>query len=132
MATKLSKDEIVDAIGTLTVLELSELVKTIEEKFDVKAAPAMGAVMAAPAAAGAGEEAAEEKSEVNVMLDGLADDSKKIAVIKEVRAITGLGLKESKELVEGAPKAVKENVAKAEAEEMKKKLETAGAKISLK
>ncbi|HUT85828.1 MAG TPA: 50S ribosomal protein L7/L12, partial [Elusimicrobiales bacterium] len=97
-----------------------------------KAAPAMGAVMAAPAAAGAGEAAAEEKSEVNVMLDGLADDSKKIAVIKEVRAITGLGLKESKELVEGAPKAVKENVAKAEAEEMKKKLETAGAKISLK
>jgi large subunit ribosomal protein L7/L12 len=131
MATKLSKDEIVEAISTLTVLELSELVKAIEDKFGVKAAPAMGmAVAAAPAAGGAA--AAAEKTEFSVVLAGVPDATKKISVIKAVREITGLGLKESKDLVEGAPKPVKENVDKAQAEEMKKKLTEAGATVELK
>ena len=110
-------------------MELSELVKAIEEKFGVKAAAPAVAVAAAPAAAGAA--AAEEKDEFNVMLTAV-DAAKKIAVIKVVREITGLGLKEAKDLVEGAPKAVKENVAKAEAEEMKKKLTEAGGTVELK
>jgi large subunit ribosomal protein L7/L12 len=130
---KISKDEILQSISEMTVLELSELVKSIEEKFDVKAAPAVGMAMAAPAAGGAAAGgAAEEKSEFNVVLAGLTDASKKISVIKAVREITGLGLKESKDLVEGAPKPVKENVEKAQAEEMQKKLTEAGAKIELK
>jgi large subunit ribosomal protein L7/L12 len=131
---KLTKDQIIDSIGNLTVLELSELVKSIEEKFDVKAAPAVGVAAAAPqaGAAGEGESGAEEKTQFNVVLEGLSDDSKKITVIKVVREITGLGLKESKELVEGAPKPVKENVPKAEAEELQKKLSQAGAKAALK
>lgn len=126
---KLTKDELVNAIAELTVLELSELVKAIEEKFGVKAAAPAVAVAAAPAAAGAA--AAEEKDEFNVMLTAV-DAAKKIAVIKVVREITGLGLKEAKDLVEGAPKAVKENVAKAEAEELKKKITEAGGTVELK
>ncbi len=125
----MTKDELVNAIAELTVLELSELVKAIEEKFGVKApAPAVAVAAAAAPAAGA---AAEEKDEFNVMLTAV-DAAKKIAVIKVVREITGLGLKEAKDLVEGAPKAVKENVAKAEAEEMKKKLTEAGGTVELK
>jgi len=131
MATKLSKDEIVEAISTLTVLELSELVKAVEDKFGVKAAPAMG-MMAAPAAGGAAVPAAAEKTEFSVVLSGLTDTTKKIGVIKVVRELTGLGLKESKDLVEGAPKPVKENVDKAQAEEIKKKLVDAGATVELK
>ncbi|MBQ8033179.1 MAG: 50S ribosomal protein L7/L12 [Elusimicrobiaceae bacterium] len=126
---KMTKDELVNAIAELTVLELSELVKAIEEKFGVKAAAPAVAVAAAAAPAGAA--AAEEKDEFNVMLTAV-DAAKKIAVIKVVREITGLGLKEAKDLVEGAPKAVKENVAKAEAEEMKKKLTEAGGTVELK
>ena len=124
----MTKEELVNAIAELTVLELSELVKAIEEKFGVKAAaPAVAVAAAAPAAAAA----AEEKDEFNVVLTAV-DAAKKIAVIKVVREITGLGLKEAKDLVEGAPKAVKENVAKAEAEDLKKKLEEAGAEVELK
>ncbi len=126
---KMTKEELVNAIAELTVLELSELVKAIEEKFGVKAAAPAVAVAAAPAAAGAA--AAEEKDEFNVVLTAV-DAAKKIAVIKVVREITGLGLKEAKDLVEGAPKAVKENVAKAEAEEMKKKITEAGGTVELK
>ncbi len=126
---KLTKEELVNAIAELTVLELSELVKAIEEKFGVKAAAPAVAVAAAPAAAGAA--AAEEKDEFNVVLTAV-DAAKKISVIKVVREITGLGLKEAKDLVEGAPKAVKENVAKAEAEELKKKITEAGGTVELK
>ena len=126
---KLTKEELVNAIAELTVLELSELVKAIEEKFGVKAAAPAVAVAAAPAAAGAA--AAEEKDEFNVVLTAV-DAAKKISGIKVVREITGLGLKEAKDLVEGAPKAVKENVAKAEAEELKKKITEAGGTVELK
>ena len=126
---KMTKDELVNAIAELTVLELSELVKAIEEKFGVKAAAPAVAVATAPAAAGAA--AAEEKDEFNVVLTAV-DAAKKIGVIKVVREITGLGLKEAKDLVEGAPKAVKENVAKAEAEELKKKITEAGGTVELK
>ena len=125
----MTKDELVNAIAELTVLELSELVKAIEEKFGVKAAAPAVAVAAAPAAAGAA--AAEEKDEFNVVLTAV-DAAKKIGVIKVVREITGLGLKEAKDLVEGAPKAVNENVAKAEAEELKKKITEAGGTVELK
>jgi len=125
----MTKDELVNAIAELTVLELSELVKAIEEKFGVKAAAPAVAVAAAAAPAAA---AAEEKDEFNVVLTGVTDASKKISVIKVVREITGLGLKEAKDLVEGAPKAVKENVAKAEAEELKKKITEAGGAVELK
>lgn len=125
---KLTKEEILEAIASMTVLELSELVKAVEEKFGVKAAaPAVAVAAAAPAAAAA----AEEKSEFSVELTSAAAD-KKIAVIKVVREITGLGLKEAKDLVDGAPKIVKENVAKAEAEEMKKKITEAGGTVTLK
>ena len=130
--TKLSKDQIVDAIATLTVLELSELVKAVEEKFGVKAA-AVGMAMAAPAAGGgaaAGGAAAEEKTDFTVFMTSAGD--KKIQVIKTVRELTGLGLKEAKDLVEAAPKAIKEGVPKAQAEEMKKKLIESGASIELK
>ena len=124
----MTKEELVNAIAELPVLELSELVKAIEEKFGVKAAaPAVAVAAAAPAAAAA----AEEKDEFNVVLTAV-DAAKKIAVIKVVREITGLGLKEAKDLVEGAPKAVKENVAKAEAEELKKKITEAGGTVELK
>lgn len=131
MAEKLTKDQIVDAIANLTVMELSELVKAIEDKFGVKAAPAVGvAVAAAPAAGGA--QAAEEKTEFTVVLKAVPDATKKIGVIKVVRELTGLGLAESKALVEGAPKDVKANVDKKTADEMKKKLEEAGAQVELK
>ena len=125
---KLTKDEILNAIAEMTVLEGSELVKAVEEKFGVKAQAAAVAVAAAPAAGAAA--AAEEKDEFNVVLKSV-DAAKKIAVIKIVREITGLGLKEAKDLVEGAPKAVKEGVAKAEAEEMKKKITEAGGVVEL-
>lgn len=124
----LTNEEILDAIASKTVLEISELIKMMEEKFGVSAAAA--AVAVAPAAGGAAAPAAEEKTEFDVVLADVG--SNKIAVIKAVREITGLGLKEAKDLVEGAPKAVKEGAAKAEAEGLKKKLEAAGAKVELK
>lgn len=132
-ATKLSKDQIVEAISSLTVMELSELVKAVEEKFGVKAA-AGGVMMAAPAAgaaaAGAAAAGGEEKTEFTVFMASAG--SNKIGVIKAVRELTGLGLKEAKDLVEAAPKAVKEGLTKAAAEDMKKKLSEAGATIELK
>lgn len=129
-ATKLSKEEIVEAISNLSVLELSELVKAVEEKFGVKAAAAAVAV-AGPAAGGAAAgAAAEEKTEFTVVLKSAGD--KKIQIIKVVRELTGLGLKEAKDLVEGAPKTLKDGVAKAQAEEWKKKLEADGAAVELK
>jgi|TARA_Y100000766_G_scaffold47843_1_gene38084 large subunit ribosomal protein L7/L12 len=121
-------NKIVDDLSSLTVLEAAELSTMLEEKWGVSAAAPV-AVAAAPGA-GAGEAAAEEKSEFDVVLAEAG--SNKIAVIKEVRTITGLGLKEAKDLVEGAPKPLKQGVAKAEAEEMKKSLEAAGAKVELK
>ena len=124
----LTKEEILDAIASMTVLEVSELIKMMEEKFGVSAAAAAVAV-AAPAAGGAAA-AAEEKDEFDVVLAEIG--SNKIAVIKAVRELTGLGLKEAKDMVEGAPKAVKEGLPKADAEEAKKKLEAAGAKVELK
>ena len=116
----------IEEVKALTVLELSELVKALEEEFGVSAA-----AMAAPAAGGAAAEAAEEKTEFDVVLAGF-DTAAKIKVIKAVREITGLGLAEAKGVVEGAPKTLKEAVSKDEAEEMKKKLEEAGAKVELK
>jgi len=122
-----SKAEILDAIAGMTVLELSEMIKEMEEKFGVSAAAAAVAV-AAPAAGPAA--AAEEKTEFTVML--LAAGEKKVEVIKVVRAATGLGLKEAKDLVDGAPKPVKEAIPKADAEALKKQLEDAGAKVEVK
>jgi len=122
------KDAFLTALDSMTVMELNDLVKAIEEKFGVSAA-----AMAAPAAgggAGAGAAAAEEKTEFNVVLTEAG--ANKVSVIKAVREITGLGLKEAKDLVDGAPKAVKEGIAKADAEAAKKKLEEAGAKVELK
>ena len=122
---KLTTEEIIDALKEMTLLEASELVDAICETFGVSAdAPVAVAAAAAPA------EAAEEKSEFDVMLEGFGDN--KIAVIKVVREITGLGLKEAKELVESAPKAIQEGVAKDKAEELKAKLEEAGAAVTLK
>ncbi len=123
-----SKAEILDAIAGMTVLELSELIKEMEEKFGVSAAAAAVAV-AAPAA-GAAAAAVEEKTEFTVVL--LAAGEKKVEVIKVVRAATGLGLKEAKDLVDGAPKPVKEAIPKADAEALKKQLEDAGAKVEVK
>ena len=120
--------KIVEDLSSLTVLEAAELSKLLEEKWGVSAAAAVA--VAAPAAGGAGAAAAEEQTEFDVILTG--DGGNKINVIKEVRAITGLGLGEAKALVEGAPKTVKEGVAKAEAADMKAKLEAAGAKVDLK
>jgi large subunit ribosomal protein L7/L12 len=126
-------DEILEKLKTLTLLEAAELVKQIEETFGVSAAaPAGGMMMMAPGAApGAAAEVVEEQTEFNVILEEVPAD-KKIAVLKEVRGITGLGLKEAKDLVESTPKAVKEGVAKEEAENIKKQLEGAGAKVSVK
>ena len=121
--------KIVDDLSSLTVLEAAELAKLLEEKWGVSAAAAV-AVAAAPGAGGGGAAAAEEKTEFSVVLASAGD--KKIEVIKEVRAITGLGLKEAKELVEAGGKAVKEGVSKEEAEEIKGKLEAAGAEVELK
>ena len=125
----LNKSEILDAIAGMTVLELSGLIKDMEEKFGVSAAAAAVAV-AAPAAGGGAAAAAEEQTEFTVML--LASGEKKVECIKVVRAATGLGLKEAKDLVDGAPKAVKEGVNKADAEALKKQLEDAGAKVEIK
>ena len=119
--------KLVDELSELTVLEAAELSKLLEEKWGVSAAAPVA--VAGVAAAAGGAEAAAEKTEFNVILEAAGD--KKINVIKEVRAITGLGLKEAKELVDGAPKPLKEGVAKAEAEEMKAKLEAAGATVKL-
>jgi large subunit ribosomal protein L7/L12 len=124
----MSKAEILDAIAGMTVLELSELIKEMEEKFGVSAAAAAVAV-AAPAAGGAAA-AAEEQTEFTVVLAEIG--ANKVSVIKAVREITGLGLKEAKDLVDGAPKPVKEGLAKADAEAAQKKLEEAGAKVELK
>lgn len=124
--------EVVKTIEQLTALELSELVKGLEDKFDIQAAApmAVGAVMPGAGAAAGGEAPAEEKTSFDVVLTEVG--ASKIAVIKEVRAATSLGLKEAKDLVEGAPKPVKEGATKDEAEELKKKLEAAGAKVELK
>jgi large subunit ribosomal protein L7/L12 len=122
-----SKVEILDAIAGMSVLDLSELIKQMEEKFGVSAAATAVAVAAAPAAAAA---AVEEQTEFTVIL--AATGEKKVEVIKVVRAATGLGLKEAKDLVDGAPKAVKEAVSKADAEALKKQLEDAGAKVEIK
>lgn len=128
MSTAISKEQVVSFIEGMSVLELSQLVKELETKFGVSAAaPAAIAVAGAGAAAGP---AAEAKTEFTVVL--AAAGEKKIEVIKEVRAITGLGLKEAKDLVEGAPKPLKEGVNKADADEIKKKLEAAGAKVEIK
>ncbi len=124
----MTKEEIISAIESMSVLELSDLVKELEDKFGVSAAAPVMAVAAGAAAPAAAAE--EEKSEFNVELTEFG--AKKLDVIKVVREITGLGLKEAKDLVDGAPKMVKEGVAKEEAEEMKKKLEEAGAKVTLK
>jgi len=124
----MTTEEILEAISNMTVLEVSELVKAMEEKFGVTAAAPV-AVAAGPAAGGAAE-AAEEQSEFDVILTGFGD--KKIAVIKEVRGVTGLGLKEAKELVEAGNAAVKEGVSKEEADSIKEKLEAAGATIEIK
>ncbi|MBG7621890.1 50S ribosomal protein L7/L12 [Herbaspirillum sp. AP02] len=123
----ISKEDILEAVGALSVMELNDLVKAFEEKFGVSAA-----AMAAPAAggAGAGAAAAEEQTEFTVVLAEVG--ANKVGVIKAVREITGLGLKEAKDLVDGAPKPVKEGIAKADAEAAKKKLEEAGAKAELK
>jgi len=122
----ISKEDILEAVGSLTVMELNDLVKAFEEKFGVSAA----AVAVAGPAGGGAAAAAEEQTEFTVMLLGPGD--KKVEVIKVVRAVTGLGLKEAKDLVDGAPKAVKEGVSKADAEALKKQLEDAGAKVEIK
>ena len=124
----LTSEQVVDYLSNLPVIQLAGLIKTLEDKWGVKAAPVAVAAAAGPAAAVAAS--AEEKTEFTVEL--AASGANKINVIKVVREITGLGLKEAKDLVEGAPKTLKEGVAKADAEEMKKKLEEAGAKVELK
>jgi large subunit ribosomal protein L7/L12 len=123
-----AQTEILDKISSMTVLELSELIKAMEEKFGVSAAAAVA--VAGPAAAGAAAPAAEEQTEFTVMLTTIGDN--KVNVIKAVRELTGLGLKEAKDLVDGAPKAVKEGINKADAEAAKKKLEDAGGKADIK
>jgi large subunit ribosomal protein L7/L12 len=128
MATKVGKDEIIEGISNLTVLELAELVKALEEKFGVSAAMPM-AVAAMPGAAAAAP-VAEEQTEFDAILQTIGE--KKIQVIKVVRELTGLGLKEAKDLVDGAPKPVKEKVSRQEAETIKKKLEAEGATVTIK
>ena len=123
-----SKDEILETISNMTVMEVVDLIEAMEEKFGVSAAAAVAAAPAA--AAGGGEAAAEEKDEFDVIMTSFGDN--KVAVIKAVRGITGLGLKEAKEMVEGAPATVKEGAPKADAEEVKKTLEEAGAQVELK
>ena len=125
--SNITKDEVIDWLSGQSVLEIAELVSALEEKWGVSAAAPVAVAAAAPAGAA---ESAEEKTEFDVVL--VEFGATKIAVIKEVRAITGLGLKEAKDLVEGAPKAVKEAVSKDEAEEVKKKLEATGAKVEIK
>ena len=125
----IAKQDILDAIGSMTVLELSQLIKDMEDKFGVSAAAAV-AVAAPAAGGGAGAAAAEEKTEFTVTL--LAAGDNKVNTIKAVREVTSLGLKEAKDLVDGAPKPVKEGISKADAEALKKKLEEAGAKVEIK
>jgi len=122
-----SKDDILEAISNMTVMEVVDLISAMEEKFGVSAAVA---VAAAPAAAGEAAAAAEEKDEFNVVMTSFG--ANKVAVIKAVRAITGLGLKEAKDMVEGTPATVKEGVSKAEAEDVQKQLQEAGAEVELK
>ena len=126
----ITKADVIEFIANMSVLELSEMVKEMEEKFGVSAAAPVAMMAAGPVGDGAGADAAEEKNEFDVML--IAAGDKKIAVIKEVRAITGLGLKEAKALVDEAPKAVKEAIPKEEAEKIKPQLEEAGAQVELK
>jgi large subunit ribosomal protein L7/L12 len=126
--SEITREQVVDFLSNMPVIQMADLIKTLEDKWGVKAAPV--AVAAAPAAGGAAPAAVEEKTEFTVELKDAG--ANKINVIKVVREVTGLGLKEAKDLVEGAPKAVKEGVSKAEAEELKKKLEDAGAKVELK
>jgi len=123
-------EKLADELSSLTVIEAAELAKMLEEKWGVSAAAPVAVAGAAPAGGGEAAAAEEEKTEFDVVLAAAGD--KKINVIKEVRAITGLGLKEAKELVEGAPKPIKEGVAKDEADELKKKLEEAGATVEIK
>jgi large subunit ribosomal protein L7/L12 len=130
MATKLDKEEIVSAIGNLTVLELADLVKALEEKFGVTAAAPMAMAAAPMAGPGAPAAVAEEQTEFDAVLAAVGD--KKIQVIKVVRELTGLGLKEAKDLVDNAPKPVKEKVSRQEAEQIKTKLEAEGAKVEIK
>lgn len=129
MATQ-TKEDILEAISNMSVLELSELLKDFEEKFGVSAAAPAAVAAAAPAGGGGGDAAAEEQDEFDVILANAGD--KKIQVIKEVRAITGLGLKEAKDLVDGAPKPILEKVSKEDAEKAKAALEGAGATVELK
>lgn len=129
MATAVNVDELLEQIGNLTLLQAADLKKKMEDKFGVTAAAPM-AFAAAPGAGGAGAAAAEEKTEFDVVLTSVGD--KKIEVLKVVREVTGLGLKEAKDLVDSAPKALKEKVKKEEADQMKVKLEAAGAKIEIK
>ncbi|EMS1636841.1 50S ribosomal protein L7/L12 [Neisseria gonorrhoeae] len=127
----ITKEDILEAVGSLTVMELNDLVKAFEEKFGVSAAAVAVAGPAGPAGAGAADAAdAEEKTEFDVVLASAGDQ--KVGVIKVVRAITGLGLKEAKDIVDGAPKTIKEGVSKAEAEDIQKQLEAAGAKVEIK
>lgn len=128
---EMTKEDVLNAVGSMSVLELSELIKMMEDKFGVSAA-ATAVAVAAPAAGGAaaGGAAAEEQTEFTVVLAASGD--KKVEVIKVVRAATGLGLKEAKDLVDGAPKPVKEAISKADAEALKKQLEEAGAKVEVK
>jgi large subunit ribosomal protein L7/L12 len=126
---EITKEQVVDFLSNMPVIQLAEMIKTLEDKWGVKAAPAVVAGAAAPAGAAAAP--VEEKTEFAIELKEAPAD-KKIAVIKVVREITGLGLKEAKDLVDGAPKQLKDGVSKAEADEMKKKLEEAGAKVELK
>jgi large subunit ribosomal protein L7/L12 len=126
----LTTDQLLEAISSMTVLEVSELVKAMEEKFGVSAAAPVAVAAVGAAAGAAPAEAAEEKTEFNVILKAY-DDTKKIAVIKEVRSVTGLGLKEAKDLVEGAPKTLKENVSKDEAAKIKEQVTAAGGTVEV-
>ena len=125
-----TKEDVIEFIANMSVLELSELIKELEEKFGVSAAAPVAVAAAGPAGDGGADAAAEEKTEFDVILAGAGDQ--KIKVIKEVRAITSLGLKEAKELVEGAPQPVKEGVTKEEAEEIKAKIEGVGGSVEIK
>lgn len=126
----ITKEDVIEFISNMSVLELSELIKELEEKFGVSAAAPVAVAAAGGPAAGGGEDASEEKTEFDVILTAAGD--KKINVIKEVRAITSLGLKDAKELVEGAPQPIKEGVSKDEANEIKEKVEAAGGSVELK